>query len=80
MNIFKVRFLKFHILINIMIADQSSVLVTNITESVSILTIDSVTEGDKGVYTCVASQAIGDKKLNTVSITKVILLKSYHNH
>lgn len=80
MNVFKVRSLKFHILINIMIADQSSVLVTNITESVSILTIDSVTEGHEGIYTCVASQAIGDEKLNTVSITKVILLKSYQYH
>lgn len=58
-----------------MVADQSSVLVTNITESVSILTIDSVTESHEGVYTCVASQVSGDKKLNTVSITKVILLK-----
>lgn len=51
-------------------SDQTSVLMTNVTEGVNVLTIDSVTTSHSGLYTCVASQVISDKEEN-ISVTKV---------
>ncbi|XP_054280101.1 protogenin B-like [Macrosteles quadrilineatus] len=52
--------------------DQSSVMVSNVSEGVSILKIEGVTASHAGVYLCVASH---DKKLTTVSVTKQVTVE-----
>ncbi|KAG8273499.1 hypothetical protein J6590_019209 [Homalodisca vitripennis] len=58
-----------------LLPDQSSGLVTDVTEGVSILKIQNVTASHASVYTCIASQVISQRKTNTVSITKEVVVE-----